>query len=584
MPTPPSPSNSTSKSKPRPSSLACIECRKHHIKCDARRPTCSRCAAARINCVFLPSRRGGRRKLDQIPPAVPVANMGGTPKSPYLPATMTIDQSPMRGVISYAPGTNLSERLVIQNTPDAIVVPEARLVRLFYENFHAAHPILVPAPLYERWEYPSYLQQVVKFIGSHYSVVLDNDILHESTFLTLNGTAERTPHMVQALLLYSIIMRARNENAQAESSLTQAIDIALELGMHREEFVITAGAGREHEAESLRRTWWSLFIWEVYVGTLHEKIQLRCSDVFSDVQLPCEESTYSSLETIPPPQSLAAFRSRIFTEDEDVSHYSSFAYCIEAARILARVVVLNGLPETHHDHLQAVANTLVSWIHHLPPQKIEIVDMYGTIDEMIFQAHCTIQYAAMLLHLPRSNIRPRFPDSMFSICPVTPFRLSPSLTRHVHDVKAMEASKKLSNLLSVRSDARGYSPSIVFVAMLCGLVQLAATEIHGAVCADHHQNRIVLVLGCLKLLRAKWSLAETAHAHLRSAAAQVVTSSSEYSLSERKPTHPQGDTRPHTRIEESAMYLPIDDESINDQFCSGLLSEFIDPTCGVSFL
>jgi hypothetical protein len=173
---------------------------------------------------------------------------------------------------------------------------------------------------------------------------------------------------------------------------------------------------------------------------------------------------------------------------------------------------------------------------------------------------------------------------MFSICPVTPFRLSPSLTRHVHDVKAMEASKKLSNLLSVRSDARGYSPSIVFVAMLCGLVQLAATEIHGAVCADHHQNRIVLVLGCLKLLRAKWFLAETAHAHLRSAAAQVVTSSSEYSLSERKPTHPQGDTRPHERIEESAMYLPIDDESMNDQFCSGLLSEFIDPTCGVSFL
>jgi hypothetical protein len=497
---------------------------------------------------------------------------------------MTAVQSRSGGAVGYAPGAGQLEPGAVQaNTPESIV-PEARLVRLFYENFHAAHPILVPAPLFERWGYPLYLQQVVKFIGSHYSVILDNDTLHEQTWLILNGTAERTPHMVQALLLYSIIMRARNETSQAESSLTQAIDIALELGMHREEFVITAGAGREHEAESLRRTWWSLFIWEIYVGTLHDKIQLRCSDVYSDVQLPCEESTYSSLETIPLPQSLAAFRSRIYTEDEDTSHYSSFAYCIEAARILARVVVLNGLPETHHDHLQAVANTLVSWIHHLPPQKIEIVDMYGTIDEMMFQAHCTIQYAAMLLHLPRSNIRPRFPDSMFSICPVTPFRLSPSLTRHVHDVKTLEASKKLSNLLSVRSDARGYSPSIVFVAILCGLVQLAATEIHGAVCADHHQNRIVLVLGCLKLLRPKWSLAQTAHAHLRSAAAQVITSSSEYSPFERKPAQPLGDPRPHANIDETAMYLPMDDDSMNDQFSSRLLSEFIDPTCGMSFL
>lgn len=515
---------------------------------------------------------------------MPVANVGASSQSQYPSAIISGDQPQTGNTIRQLPTADKLERPVVQEHTSGIIVPEARLVRLFYENFHAAHPILVPVQLYERWEYPRYLQQVVKFIGSHYSLVLDNDTLHESTWLILNGTAERTPHMVQALLLYSIITRARNETAQAESSLTQAIDIAMELGMYREEFVITAAAGREHEAESLRRTWWSLFIWEIYVGTLHDKIHLQCSDVYSDVQLPCEESTYSSLETIPPPQSLAAFRSRIYTEGEEISHYSSFAYCIEAARILARVVVLNGLLETHHDHLQAVANTLVSWIHHLPPQKIEIVDMYGTIDEMLFQAHCTIQYAAILLHLPRSNIRPRFPDSMLSICPMTPFRLSPSLTRHVHDVKTMEASKKLSNLLSVRSDARGYSPSIVFVAILCGLVQLAAMEIHGSVCADHHQNRIVLVLGCLKLLRAKWALAQTAHAHLRSAAAQVITSTSEYSPFERKPTHPPGDPRMQANMDEAAVYLPMDDDSMNEQFSSRLLSEFIDPTCGVSFL
>lgn len=319
------------------------------------------------------------------------------------------------------------------------------------------------------------------------------------------------------------------------------------------------------------------------MATLHEKSTLRCSDISSDVWLPCEESTYASLHTIPQPRTLASFRTRVFMEDEEISHYSSFAYRIEAVCILARVLVLNSLPETHHDHLQAVANTVVSWIHHLPQQKIDIVDTYGNIDEMLFQAHFTIQYAAMLLHLPRSNIRPRFPHPMLSICPITPFRLSPSLTRHVHDVKTIEASKKLSNLLSVRSSAQSYSPLVVFGSILCGLVQLAATERHGSECYDHHQNRVVLVLGCLKLLRAKWTLAQEAHSHLRNIAAQIASTSTEDSSCESKITPPQRNQRPHMAIDETAISLPMGDDVMSDRFSSRLLSEFVDPTCGDSF-
>ena len=53
------------------------------------------------------------------------------------------------------------------------IVPEGRLVRLFYENVHSAHPVLVPASLYEKWRYPPYLHQVLKFIRSHYSMVIN---------------------------------------------------------------------------------------------------------------------------------------------------------------------------------------------------------------------------------------------------------------------------------------------------------------------------------------------------------------------------------------------------------------------------
>lgn len=478
-------------------------------------------------------------------------------------------------------GMDHSNGLLVYGNSSESIVPEGRLVRLFYENFHLAHPILVPAALYEKWKYRPCLHQVVKFIGSHYSVVLDNDVLNESTSLLLNETTERTSQMVQDHLLYSIIMRARNETSKAESSLTEAIDIAFELGMHREDFATTFSDGREHEAESLRRTWWELFIWEAYMATLNKKSILRCSDTFSDVWLPCEESTYTSLQAIPQPHSLASFRARIFTEDEEITYFSSFAYRIEAVRILARVLVLNNLPETHHDHLQAVANTLVSWLHHLPQQKIDIIDMYGNIDEMLFQAYFTIHYAAMLLHLPRS-LRPRFPDSMFSICSVTLFRLSPSLTRHVHDVKTIEASKKLSNLLSVRSSAQSYSPLVVFGSLLCGLVQLTAIDRHGPDYYDRHQNRVVLVIGCLKLLRANWPLAQEAFSHLRNSVAQRATITSEYSPFESRLT-PQGNQRPNTAAIETAISLPTGDDAINGQLSSRLLSEYLDPICGDSF-
>lgn len=46
-------------------SLACTECRKQHLKCDARKPSCSRCLQNELICQYLPSRRGGRRKPRQ---------------------------------------------------------------------------------------------------------------------------------------------------------------------------------------------------------------------------------------------------------------------------------------------------------------------------------------------------------------------------------------------------------------------------------------------------------------------------------------------------------------------------------------
>ncbi|PTU16890.1 hypothetical protein P175DRAFT_0512716 [Aspergillus ochraceoroseus IBT 24754] len=533
----------------RPAPLACTECRKHHIKCDAEKPSCSRCKDAHLACVYLPSRRGGRRKP---------AN------------THRLDHSANHPLIM----------------AQSVFVPDSRLVLLYYTNFHSGHPILVPPTLYEGRQYPSYLQQVVKFIGSHYSLVLSNDTFYEATAVELSTSLERTPCMVQALLLYSIIMYARNQSSQADHAFSRAVDIALELGMYRKDFANTFSGSQEPEAESLRRTWWELFFTEVYMASLQQKVNLRCGNVPYDVALPCEDASYASPDSIPPPPTLAAFRMRIFMDDDQEAplfRYSSYSYRIEAVRILARVLVLNSLPETHNDHLQALVNALVSWVNHLPRDKVDVVDKYGNVDEMLFQAHITIHYAAMLLHLPRSNLRPKFPNTELRICPGTPFRLSPSLTRHVHDVKATESSKQLSNLLFVRPNAQGYSPFIVCSLVLCGMVQLATSESHSSDCFDHHCNRVVLVLGCLKLLKKKsWSLAQEAHRYLRQAATQTITSWVDSPSSQGSNTLPTTTGPDHPGNLGFGGLSP--GASANDLFSPRLLSAYIDPTCNDPFL
>ncbi|PYH96771.1 hypothetical protein BO71DRAFT_348315, partial [Aspergillus ellipticus CBS 707.79] len=542
----------------RPAPLACTECRKQHLKCDAKTPSCTRCTQNRLNCNYLPSRH----------------------------ASSMVSGQQARGMTPAGDA---------QDTSDS----DARLVRLYYENFHSAHPILVPAPLYEERKYPAYLHQLVIFIGSHFLSQPSGASLPDSGSVHLNASGERTPCKVQALLLYTIISCARGECSQAHAVFSQAVDIALELGMYRKDFASMSSNGQDVEAESLRRTWWELFTVDVYMAALQKKVVLRCSSVPYDVALPCEESVYASHANIPSPPTLAGFNKRIFADDDgetDQSRYSSFSYRIEAVCILARVLVLNSLPETHRDHLQAVENALVSWTNHLPSNKVDIVDTYGSVDEILFQAHITIHYAAMLLHLPRSSLRPACPDTGFPICPVIPSRLSPSFTRHVHDIKTTEASKQLSNLLSVRPSVQRYSPFVVFSLVLCGMVQLATSRIHSSECSDHHCNRIILVLGCLKTLRQKWPIANRAHQYLRCVAAETFTSwiESRYpQTSSGVPSASRNEAPSHSSSAENNAWAAIagghglirtTETDVQGLFSPGLLSAYIDPTCSEPLL
>ena len=460
----------------------------------------------------------------------------------------------------------------------AFVSQDDRLPRLYYENFHAAHPILVPSNLYGDRNYPKFLQLVVNFIGSHYIQSSPSQQYKERVAAELTSNPDQSSSMVQAWLLYSIALYARGEFQEAQDAFTRSVDLALELGMNRWTFASSAQAESPIEAESMRRTWWELYVTEIFMAILLKTTSFRCSTVPPEVALPCEESAYTGGD-VPKPRSMLEFKRRIFAAEDDV--FSSFSYRIEATMILCRVLVLNRLRDCHRDHLQAVENALVSWINHLPPGKLEIVDSYGNVDEMMFQAHLTISYAAMLLHLPRSDLQPVLsqPDDRF--WPPASGQLSSTFTRFVHSIKATEASRRVSDSISVCPNVQKHTPFIIPALALCGMIQLAISTNHSEDCFDHHCNRVTLILGCLKSTKRTWGLAESAYHCLRSSSADVLSCSIEKwnaePLSRLIPSEsmPNGPDRP-THSSRGMMGSLLEGQ---DMLPPELAPPFIDPTC-----
>jgi hypothetical protein len=100
--------------------------------------------------------------------------------------------------------------------------------------------------------------------------------------------------------------------------------------------------------------------------------------------------------------SLEQFSKRLCADSD--KKYSSFCYRIEAVRILTRVLTFTGAKDVHRGRVQAVDNALAGWIHHLPPDKAEVLAAGGEVDKILFQVQMITQCASVILHFPRSNL------------------------------------------------------------------------------------------------------------------------------------------------------------------------------------
>ncbi|KAM0354956.1 hypothetical protein ACHAPU_000797 [Fusarium lateritium] len=416
-----------------------------------------------------------------------------------------------------------------------------RLLRLYYENFHNAHPFLVPSSAFTSRNYPSYLRRMVDFAGSHYSPTGPNMQLHGRVAADMMSTPSRSTSMVQSLLIYSILLSFRGIHDSAGKTFDDCTQMALDLGMHLTDFASARQLDNPIEAESLRRTWWEIYVTDIFMGLPPKTMNLRCSSIPPKVCLPCEEAFYNGRLDIPQPQHVLEFKRRVLSTG-DVT-FSSFSYRIEAATILGRVLLINQMKNTSHDHTQSIENSLLSWSNHLPTEKLEIVDSYGNIDEMMFQAHMIIALASMLLHLPRSNLHSLLADVKDPFLPIAQNHPLSTSTLLIQGIKATDASRRISDCISLCPNVPKHTPFVIPALALCGFIQLATSRGHPDECFEHHYNRVTLVLGCLKNARRMWRMAESEYDRLRCCASELVADAMD-----RMNALPLSQTRPNLSV------------------------------------
>lgn len=391
-------------------------------------------------------------------------------------------------------------------------IDNEHLVNLYYLNFHPAHPILLSKSLYWRRNYPSFLRAVVEYIGSLFSSTTSGNEVRDIAGREVQDGRRDVPEMVQALLLFSIALSASDETDQSRRMLMEAIDIAVDLRLHSRDYVVPHVLNQRVEAESMRRTWYELYITDGCSAAFQRMSDFRMNGITSNVLLPCDDGMMEG-DTYPcATASREDFKNSAFSNDDMM--FSSFCYRIEAVQLLGRVLAITGTHAVHRDRVQAVDNALAAFIHHLPPSKSEpeIINTYGELDELMFQTHAIIQYAIILLHFPRSDL-----SSAVSTTHAVPGghgskTVCPCSRQRVHAVKAIEASKAIGMLAALRTPVQGYSPFFIYCLALSAVVQMAISANHSKSsthCLEQHYERVKLMLGVLKSFSRNWVVAGT---------------------------------------------------------------------------
>ncbi|KAK9373990.1 uncharacterized protein V1513DRAFT_447541 [Lipomyces chichibuensis] len=578
-----------------PVSAACLACRSRHLKCDARIPVCQRCRENNRECAYVKSRRGWKGTSNRESGHL---NTSGSTISGAV--QRRIESEDGLSVESYSSSQSQAVSSSLSSlSPTGQINPLPSLVDLFYYYFHNSHPIMIPSVFYGQLLSSSYdvettdlihnlLVPVIHYVGSLY-VKNGNRALYKHAVekvifgspVAITGPNHQcqfiippSPISVMALLLYAIVIHGENEQDKSMAVKDHAVYMALFLNMHDIAFIdnyLDKSFFKREPVflnvlkESLRRTFWMLFVMDGWMNALHRRPPSKLMSVVPTMELPCEDQEYN-VGNIPNPHTLQEFDDRVFADRPP--KFSSFSYLIDAIRIIGLVMVTLALSNrTNNAEAAELADTSTSvWLLHIPEAKktllrpasdrqdhfehLGLIDSGNSqeVDELMMHAFIIINNGLILVHKPLSRLAmaPNEHEQYESYC-ATPRSLLISFRANalaedkqnfvsgpldgdslgVHTLKCMASADTLSRLISLSpGTVNRRSPFFTCSVTLSLLVHLTACVwvFYGPSAEKQRsmtKERIKLGIGALRAMSENWSTAQHVLGQIKEAA-QIV--------------------------------------------------------------
>ena len=294
--------------------LACVQCRSRHVKCDSNQPVCNRCRRDGKECIYQKSRRGGlskealaRRRLRLQQEAEQAKQRARESAPAEESSSHTTPMSSLHGDdLIYSAHSSIPslEDLHIQEqgpSPSAALsfqISDDRLLELYYEYFWPAFPIVLPQQYFQSRKVLENhgledLSLVLEWIGSLYASWCPSEPYFQAALEAMSSPSlARTPFSVQALMLFAIAQHHQDMRPESRKTLDQAILVALELDMNKQDFARLWGEGNPVLEESWRRTWYMLSISDQHFAIVMNTPIYQLADMPSDVDLPCDDEFY----------------------------------------------------------------------------------------------------------------------------------------------------------------------------------------------------------------------------------------------------------------------------------------------------
>ncbi|KAF7163905.1 hypothetical protein CNMCM6106_000677 [Aspergillus hiratsukae] len=515
------PERATSKHR---SSRACTACRAKHVRCDAALPRCTRCLEEDKECVYVKSRRGGRRRVL----STLTSTMNGT----------TIDHGSFTSIVPILSQGSREMNSGVDfptRTADPSDPVDDQLISLYYRYFHSAHPCAVPRFAIQRYAASDRqaiqpLCAVMKYIGSLHNALTPSSKLKDHVEAELAVVRDTnhvvSPFTVQAVLLYSIAVYWCDETTKGLDLLEEAIQMALDLGMNRSDFAVQHGRNDPILEESWRRTWWQVYITDAHIAGSTHTYPFRTTGIHMDVHLPCEEEDYES-GNIPNPRTLEEYDMREFAGDE--REFSSFAEMVGLTRSLE--LALASRQDLDIKNISTVCANVdaihVSWTSLLPPSKKTVFRPDGSLDEILFKAHAIIHTWIVDLHRQLSTLAYSTIEGVSYCCPPAPpesLLQSNSPESDLHTRRVLHSIERFESLLTLPTNIVSHTPFIICMIAIVAIAHLSACRyVFKGQDLRLNRERIRVIMGTLKAMGEHWSLGKRTYQEISVIAREILS-------------------------------------------------------------